>query len=157
MPQTRKRAHAGADGYGDGGSPSTTPFKRGAETTRDHNAWLDDAACRGVPSAIFFPSYPERQSLEEYQHRYDRAAALCASCPVRDECSMEAFRTDLAFGAHGYQAGMTPEEREKSKVRACPGCGEPFLARKRQKWCDKPNCQYQSRRQGAQANAARSR
>lgn len=126
----------------------------GAETTRDHNAWLDDAACRGVPSSIFFPEMLPGQPVEAYVRKYDDARVLCASCPVVAECGVEAFRSDLAFGAHGFQAGMSPEERSESHIRACPGCGEPFAARKRQKWCDKPECQYKARRQGAQTRDA---
>ena len=67
-------------------------------------AWRDEAACRGVDPTLFFPD------VGEPAHE---ARAVCASCPVRDECAEWAIRSGEKFGIWG---GLT--ERERRRIRS---------------------------------------
>ena len=65
--------------------------------------WFDSAACRNLPSSMFFTNnnYSRPDSREEHA-----AKQVCHTCPVRVEC--------LAFGLeerHGIWGGRTPRER----------------------------------------------
>jgi hypothetical protein len=72
------------------GSP-LTPHRRGVDLDRlcdglvdlvERPAWHRRAACRGTPTAMWFPpasSRPDNQLVI-------RAAAICATCPVQVEC-----------------------------------------------------------------------
>src|SRR5436309_3209702 len=47
--------------------------------------WQFEAACRGEDSSLFFaPNYFEKRDQKE--GREAKAKALCARCPVREEC-----------------------------------------------------------------------
>src|SRR3954471_23127664 len=63
--------------------------------------WFDDAACRDVDTDIFFP-------VSESQA--DAAKAICAVCPVREECLEYALETRPGDGVYG---GLTPTERHR--------------------------------------------
>lgn len=68
--------------------------------------WLQSAACRGVPSEIFYPELPERGGAGDYR----AALALCAQCPVKTECLAE----ELGYGRfdqHGIRGGLTSSAR----------------------------------------------
>jgi WhiB family transcriptional regulator, redox-sensing transcriptional regulator len=70
-------------------------------------AWQHSAACRGEDSTYFFaPSYFERRS--EKNAREAVAKAICARCPVRDECLEYALRTR---DNHGIWGGLNEMER----------------------------------------------
>jgi len=66
--------------------------------------WQDKGACVGRPSAIFFPRRGENAS---------RAKAVCAGCPVRDECLEYALANGERFGVWGGKS-----ERERRRIRA---------------------------------------
>ena len=70
--------------------------------------WRDHAACAGAPTVVFYPA-PGKGGTTDYRD----AARYCADCPVRGECEADAITTDRLFGAHGYRAGMTPDQRIK--------------------------------------------
>lgn len=71
------------------------------------SGWQFDAACRGEDSALFFaPGYFERR--EEKAARELRAKAICAVCPVRDECLEFAL---AARESHGVWGGLNEQER----------------------------------------------
>lgn len=55
-------------------------------------AWMADAACRGMSPARFYPS-PGTPG--------DDAIAVCAGCPVRDECDRHATATGEVHGIWG--------------------------------------------------------
>lgn len=80
--------------------------------------WTDDAACRGMDSAIFFPTVG---------HAADAARAVCAGCPVRAECLTEALATESAPHRFGVRGGMTPRERDtkarRRQIRRVAPCG----------------------------------
>lgn len=66
-------------------------------------AFLDDAACKGMDTEIFFPHY--------FRHgAYKEARRICATCPVIRECLQFALDTEATEGMYG---GMTPKQRER--------------------------------------------
>lgn len=68
--------------------------------------WIEDAACRGMDTEIFFP------------HQGDDtrpAKAVCDGCTVRSECLDYALRTGEH---HGVWGGLSERERRKVRARA---------------------------------------
>jgi WhiB family redox-sensing transcriptional regulator len=63
--------------------------------------WFDDAACRGVDTDVFFPVS---------EAHAEEAKAICAICPVREECLEFAVETRPPEGVWG---GLTPIERHR--------------------------------------------
>jgi WhiB family redox-sensing transcriptional regulator len=63
--------------------------------------WFADAACRDSDTAVFFPA-SDRDA--------DEAKAICATCPVREECLEYSLATRPADGVFG---GLTPVERHR--------------------------------------------
>ena len=74
-------------------------------TTYDPNDWRLDAACRDLDTAIFFP---------ESDDEIARAKAVCASCPVRQECLDFALITRQDDGVWG---GLDENERKRVRRR----------------------------------------
>ena len=66
-------------------------------------AWMDEAACKGMDTRIFFPG-------SEGEHSNFDAMAICSGCPVQAEC-LEAG----LWEAQGVW-GMT-SERQRRKIR----------------------------------------
>jgi WhiB family transcriptional regulator, redox-sensing transcriptional regulator len=64
--------------------------------------WMDSAGCAGLPTDWFFPDRGGSGLAV-------RAKAVCADCPVRQECLTFAVATGTADGIWG---GLTPDERE---------------------------------------------
>lgn len=70
--------------------------------------WMEHAACVGMPTDLFFDESSARPEV-----RFAEAAAVCARCPVRNECLDAA----LPF-AHGkiydssFRASTTAAERK---------------------------------------------
>jgi WhiB family transcriptional regulator, redox-sensing transcriptional regulator len=88
-------------------------------------SWYEAAACKGRPTALFFPSDGRVSPV---------AAALCALCPVRDECA-EAGR-----GEFGVWGGLGDHDRDALRradgqirmPRRVAACGtEPGVRRHR--------------------------
>ncbi|MGQ0849270.1 MAG: WhiB family transcriptional regulator [Actinomycetota bacterium] len=71
--------------------------------TTDLIAWREAAACRTTPGVDFFPSPEDVQAIGQ-------AKAVCATCPVAEECLTYALETRQAEGIWG---GHTPKERVK--------------------------------------------
>lgn len=70
---------------------------------RDPLRWLEDAACKGMDLALFFPA--RGASLRP-------ALEACDRCPVRRECLDEAMRTeDWAHQIHGVRGGLSARAR----------------------------------------------
>lgn len=65
--------------------------------------WLERAACAGVDPALFFPGRGEETKS---------ARAICAGCPVREDCLEYALRTGEKFGIWGGKS-----ERERRRLR----------------------------------------
>ncbi len=71
--------------------------------------WQMRAACRGADTTLFFaPSYFEKR--EEKDAREVRAKAICARCPVRDQCLEYALRIREP---HGIWGGLNEMERRQ--------------------------------------------
>jgi len=78
--------------------------------------WHDHAACSGESSVRFYPpSHPERRAAR--LRRESRARAVCASCPVRDDCLQHAIDHGERYGIWG---GLTDRER---RLASSPSAG----------------------------------
>lgn len=88
--------------------------------------WRDQAACRRVAVAVFFPVEHLRTS------GYVEARRICAKCPVVDECLEDALSSKRL---EGFRGGKTPEElralarRRPAPVRRCIICTVEFTQR----------------------------
>ena len=70
----------------------------------DNWDWTERAACRGVDTELFFPVSTQGPALAQIE----QARAICARCPVLDDCLEFATRTGQR---HGIWGGKTAEER----------------------------------------------
>jgi WhiB family redox-sensing transcriptional regulator len=97
---------------------TTAPTDRGERPVvvedDGRQAWLDQAACRDSDPERFFPESGEQTKTAE-------AKAICASCPVHDQC------LDLAVKAaggidqdHGVFGGTLPAERSRLRGNSFP-------------------------------------
>ena len=67
--------------------------------------WMDEAACKGMPTDRFFPETGEGRKASE-------AKAICATCQVQDPCRELAVRgADSQDTDHGIFGGTIPTER----------------------------------------------
>ena len=82
---------------------------------RSESAWLwqMDAACRGMASSVFFHPWNERGPTR--QEREERAKAVCAGCPVIEECRAHAISVREHYGVWG---GLTEDERARLILRS---------------------------------------
>ncbi|MFC8339350.1 WhiB family transcriptional regulator [Streptomyces rubiginosohelvolus] len=87
-----------------------------AETVTD---WRNSAACKTADPDLFFPEPGTSPA------RIAEAKAYCATCPVKQMCLDEAFRTNERDAISG---GLTPEEREQLLTPTMPL--DPFQARR---------------------------
>lgn len=79
--------------------------------------------CAQTDPELFFPDKGQRS---------DKAAAICAACPVIEECRVEVFHVERNLYDHemfGYAAGMTARERVELRR---PGTGESIRHADRQ-------------------------
>ena len=74
-------------------------------TTYDPNEWRQDAACRDLDTAVFFPETDEGTAA---------AKAICAACPVRNSCLHFALVTRQDDGVWG---GLDEDERRRLRRR----------------------------------------
>ncbi|HEY9372573.1 WhiB family transcriptional regulator [Streptomyces sp.] len=74
--------------------------------------WQDDAACRREDLVLFFGPDGERQPERERRER--KAKAICAQCPVRNECLDHALAAPEKSGTWG---GLNEEERASERRR----------------------------------------
>ncbi len=73
------------------------------------SAWMRAAACRGMPPARFYP--PSGAPADD-------ALAVCAGCPVSDECDRYATETGEV---HGIWGGRLETERTRQRVISSMG------------------------------------
>lgn len=81
--------------------------------------WRSDAACRGMPTELFFEDNGKRiNSLVE---------RTCNSCYVRDQCRQYAIDNDEEFGVWGgiSQGALNAEKRKATRkpTTEFPDCG----------------------------------
>ena len=65
--------------------------------------WKEKAACAGTSFSLFFPTPETPVALIE------KAKAVCAACPVAEDCLQYAFETNQVSGIWG---GTTEDERK---------------------------------------------
>lgn len=87
--------------------------------------WRDDASCRNMATRYFDPWDSDDKAPEPAA----TAAQLCATCPVRRACLIEAIANAEPYGTWG---GLTLKQRKKlirarKRVR-CPICSGSLLA-----------------------------
>ncbi len=70
--------------------------------------WQLHGACRGADTLLFFHPDGERGSAR--RRRQVSAKAVCARCPVLDECRRHALQVHEPYGVWG---GMSEEERSR--------------------------------------------
>lgn len=69
--------------------------------------WIEDAACQGMPSSVFFPE-PDDENFVARPLAYKKAKAVCRHCPVLALC-----QRDTLGEVDGIWGGMDPKERRK--------------------------------------------
>jgi len=69
--------------------------------------WHDQARCRETDATVFFHPYNARGNSREARER--AAVAVCAQCPVRQQCAAYAM---AAYEPYGVWGGLTETERE---------------------------------------------
>lgn len=67
--------------------------------------WFDEAACRGLGQALFFPDQGDLYGARQAQE-------ICARCPVRPQCLAHAVGDGEHYGIWG---GTT--ERDRRRIR----------------------------------------
>lgn len=85
----------------------------------EQDAWLDDAACAGLPIEAFFV---------QAGHVIDEEVLnVCRGCPVRSDCLRHAYKSELNITG-GYFAGMSPgQRREMTYEQAVEFCNTDVL------------------------------
>jgi len=74
--------------------------------------WAEDAACRGLPTSMFFHPHQERGPAR--RRRENNAIAVCRRCPVMSACRTHAERMAEPYGIWG---GLTEQERLRTPHR----------------------------------------
>ena len=69
--------------------------------------WQMQSLCRGVDSSFFF--HPDGERGPARAQREARAKAMCARCPVLEQCRTHAMAVQEPYGIWG---GMSESERE---------------------------------------------
>jgi WhiB family transcriptional regulator, redox-sensing transcriptional regulator len=92
---------------------TTSPRPLSAETiTIPGRDWRLLAACSRADPELFFPVSRSGPSLDQVT----QAKAICAGCPVRQQCL--AFALDTRQD-HGVWGGMSEEERRLRAGKTC--------------------------------------
>lgn len=75
--------------------------------------WVQRGACRGHPLEVFFPTPPKGRTRYD-DRRYVAAKAICAECPVLDECRSYSVPLSVLEGIWG---GLTESGRQRARGR----------------------------------------
>jgi WhiB family redox-sensing transcriptional regulator len=70
--------------------------------------WESEAACQGMPSALFFPKHGTKDDDEVQAATWAKPLLVCRHCPVRRECAR-----DHLGEPEGVWGGMTPRQRTR--------------------------------------------
>lgn len=70
-------------------------------------SWVKDAACRGLPTAMFYPSRGKTPAA---------ALQVCRTCPVRVRCADYALRIHQGMMDYGVWGGTTGWDRRRFKT-----------------------------------------
>ena len=72
--------------------------------------WWEHAACKGMPTDLFIFEFAEPQINKKIKE----AKAVCAGCPVRQDCLEEALQySTTRQECIGVWGGLTWKERQK--------------------------------------------
>lgn len=82
-----------------------------AASTPDFD-WLQQAACRGSDTALFFPSRGDNRRLQ-------KAKSICAQCGVRQQCLQYSLDMGLHMGIYG---GLSERQRRTIRRRKPSSC-----------------------------------
>lgn len=91
--------------YRDGYDPNQET-NRLIEALKPAGPWVVRAACRGADIDLFFPSLGEKA---------EPAKAICATCPVTEQCLQLALDNGEKFGVWG---GLSESQRRKLRRAA---------------------------------------
>ena len=78
---------------------------------RQQQDWRARAACRALPSDLFFPA---GELEEEAVEQAEEAKAVCERCPVRTQCLEFAIASNQPYGIWG---GANASERRSIRRR----------------------------------------
>ncbi len=68
--------------------------------------WQEQAACRTLPTEMFF--FPDGERGPRRKSRENAAKAVCASCPVIQACRKQALELHEPYGIWG---GLSEDDR----------------------------------------------
>lgn len=68
--------------------------------------WQNSGACRDLPSEMFF--HPDGERGPSRKKREIKALAVCATCPVIQQCRKQALAIQEPYGIWG---GLTEDDR----------------------------------------------
>ena len=74
-------------------------YSRLPAPTLDHWDWQSHGACRGTDTAVFF--HPEFERGTNRESRTAAAKAVCARCPVLEQCRAHALSVGEPYGTWG--------------------------------------------------------
>lgn len=83
---------------------------RGTSYRAGWSDWRADAACLDVDTELFFPLGRNAEAVMQAED----AKAVCARCPVREQCLQRAMDTPEK---HGIFGGLDETERERLRRR----------------------------------------
>lgn len=114
--------------------------------------WTNHARCRGLDPALFFPERGDHEAVTF-------AKAICAECPVAQQCRDHAIAIEEDDGVWGGTSGLQRRrERRAQLVRdrlmVCQECGATFLGTYRSKLCSKECRQVRIRLTRAKKDAS---
>jgi WhiB family transcriptional regulator, redox-sensing transcriptional regulator len=84
--------------------------------------WRDAATCIDTDTEFFFPAGVTGAALDQAE----RAKAVCASCPVREQCLDWALATGQDPGIWG---GLTEDERRQRRRKLAQQARQQRLAK----------------------------
>ena len=107
----------------------------------DRPAWMVDAVCRGTDPNQFFPERGQNPVIAQ-------AKAMCARCPVIEQCLTYALEWRHEDGVWG---GLSARERKRlrhtvNRRALCEGCNGAFVTRSSSRRYCSEECKEASRR-----------
>jgi len=98
---------------------SNSPYTFAHHEPPPPDEWRKQATCLGRPVNLFFPAEKDRPAVMQ-------AKAICATCPVKNECRQEAINNH----ERGVWGATTDTERQPPRQRRKPpkprtACGTP--------------------------------
>ena len=86
--------------------PRMAEISRLPQPIADHWEWQYEGSCRTMPSEMFF--HPDGERGPRRRNRENAAKAICASCPVIQQCRSHALAVQEPYGIWG---GLSEDDR----------------------------------------------